>query len=176
MTRQLRHALWGTAAATGAPLGWLALRVLSGACADLRDELAAHALLYGYLLAGTAMAFALFGAVTGRLADDVARANRRLAELSLTDGLTGLKNRRAFDEQLRRELERARRSGAPFAVVLVDLDHFKALNDRYGHPAGDRALQAAASLLGRAVRSQDSVYRVGGEEFAILCPGAGGKA
>ena len=100
-------------------------------------------------------------------------ANRELGRLSQLDGLTGLANRRSFDEALEREWRRALRARDWVSLVLADLDHFKAINDRGGHLFGDDCLrQAAATLAGVARRSSDLVARFGGEEFAILLPGA----
>lgn len=84
------------------------------------------------------------------------------------DGLTGVFNRAYFDSQFPLELERARRSQGPLTLVLADLDHFKAVNDRYGHPAGDRVLRMMARRLQDALRRIDHVCRVGGEEFALI--------
>jgi diguanylate cyclase (GGDEF)-like protein len=95
---------------------------------------------------------------------------RRLAR---TDSLTGVPNRRAWDEELPRELARAARSGQPVCVALLDLDHFKRYNDRHGHQAGDRLLKEAAAAWQAAVRKTDLVARYGGEEFAILLPDCG---
>ena len=99
------------------------------------------------------------------------RQERRLHELTHTDPLTGIPNRRALDEQLVRELARSLRSREPLTVLLADLDGFKSLNDTSGHAAGDAALSAVASALVRVVREEDLVARYGGEEFAILLPG-----
>jgi len=101
-------------------------------------------------------------------------ANRRLL-LALrgqanTDGRTGLTNSRAFDEALERHLAN-RVEAEPVAVLMLDLDHFKDFNDRYGHPAGDEALQAFAHLLGSSIRENDVAARYGGEEFAVFLPG-----
>ncbi|MEK8049277.1 diguanylate cyclase [Ideonella sp. DXS22W] len=88
-----------------------------------------------------------------------------------TDGLTGLANRRRFDEVAPREWLRAQRSGAPLSLLLVDIDHFKAYNDHYGHPAGDRCLQAVAQAMRSVVhRPADLLARFGGEEFVLLLP------
>lgn len=91
-------------------------------------------------------------------------------EMALRDPLTGLYNRRAFEAFLQNEESGARRYGRTLTVMLLDLDHFKDLNDRFGHLAGDRALQGLASLLVKTVRRSDIVARVGGDEFAILLP------
>lgn len=99
------------------------------------------------------------------------RRQKEVAErLARTDPLTGLANRRAFDEAAAREVERARRHRTPLALVLADLDHFKSINDRYGHHQGDLALQHFARLVTGVVRQIDLVGRWGGEEFAILMP------
>lgn len=88
------------------------------------------------------------------------------------DALTGLMNRRSFDEALAREFAHAQRSGRPLAVALADLDHFKRLNDSYSHAAGDAALRVVADLIRASCRSMDVMARWGGEEFALLFPGA----
>ena len=94
----------------------------------------------------------------------------KLNELARTDVLTGLLNRRAFDERLADELDRARRTKEPFALVLGDIDHFKQINDRRGHAAGDEALARVAALLTEHSRTVDAVARIGGEEFALILP------
>jgi diguanylate cyclase (GGDEF)-like protein len=92
-----------------------------------------------------------------------------MAELAQNDALTGVKNRRVFDEQLERLWQRAVDEQRSIAILLLDVDHFKAYNDRYGHQAGDHALRHVAQVLQRIVtRSQDLVARYGGEEFAVL--------
>ena len=94
-----------------------------------------------------------------------------LAKLSLTDALTGLPNRRAFEEAFSRAMGGARRSGQPLSLLIVDADHFKRFNDRYGHQVGDEVLQALARCLSASVhRPHDLVCRMGGEEFALLLP------
>jgi len=100
----------------------------------------------------------------------------RLARLSMSDALTGLANRRAFDAALQAELARARRGGTPLALALLDVDHFKRFNDTHGHQAGDAALVAVAGALDGAARAEDHACRFGGEEFALLLPGAGRPA
>jgi len=98
-------------------------------------------------------------------------ANRELAKLSVTDPLTKVHNRRYFDETLAREIERSNRTGQALSLILVDIDHFKQFNDRYGHLVGDDCLRLVASVLGAVVsRSNDLVARYGGEEFAIVLP------
>ena len=100
------------------------------------------------------------------------QANTRLEALSLEDDLTGIANRRYFERSLNDEWNRARRREQPLALILLDLDHFKDLNDRRGHPAGDDCLRRVGAFLAEAVkRSGEVVARYGGEEFAILLPG-----
>ena len=93
----------------------------------------------------------------------------------VTDDLTGAFNRRYFDRRLADELRRARRLGARLSVLLFDLDHFKSINDRFGHPAGDRVLCAVADSISATVRDIDIVTRWGGEEFAVIAPGSDGE-
>lgn len=101
---------------------------------------------------------------------DLRHAMARLDELARTDPLTGLLNRRAMSKMLEAESKRVARHGRPFAVMVADLDDFKAINDEYGHPVGDHALRAIAQRLLGAVRAQDQVARWGGEEFLLLLP------
>jgi diguanylate cyclase (GGDEF)-like protein len=97
------------------------------------------------------------------------RFNRQLEQLSLTDGLTGVANRRHFDQALHAEWTRAARSGSSLALALIDIDHFKRYNDTYGHQEGDRCLQRVSAALERgAFRPGDLVARYGGEEFAVI--------
>jgi diguanylate cyclase (GGDEF)-like protein len=104
-------------------------------------------------------------------------ANTQLEALSLEDDLTGIANRRFFERALTDEWNRARRHEQPLALILLDLDHFKDLNDRRGHPAGDDCLRRVGGFLSEAVRrSGEVVARYGGEEFAILLPATDGDS
>jgi diguanylate cyclase (GGDEF)-like protein len=98
--------------------------------------------------------------------------NTGLAHLATVDALTGISNRRHFDERLAQEVQRARREQAGLALLMIDIDDFKILNDTRGHPAGDGVLREVADILRRSVRSFDVCARYGGEEFVILMPGA----
>jgi diguanylate cyclase (GGDEF)-like protein len=99
---------------------------------------------------------------------ELAEANTRLAQLAVTDGLTGLYNHRHFHERLALEVERSQRSGLPLSLLMLDVDHFKQFNDSYGHPAGDEVLRQLARVLGDTRRANDVVARYGGEEFAVI--------
>jgi two-component system chemotaxis family response regulator WspR len=100
------------------------------------------------------------------------RRNERLSTMTTTDPLTGVRNRRAFQEQLARAGRRCAAQGAPLSLMLIDIDHFKQYNDTLGHPAGDAALRRVASVLDDAALGQGSrAARYGGEEFAVLLPG-----
>jgi diguanylate cyclase (GGDEF)-like protein/PAS domain S-box-containing protein len=93
-----------------------------------------------------------------------------LTELALSDGMTGLFNRRAFDEALEREWKRTLREATPLSLLLVDIDHFKEFNDRYGHLAGDDCMRAVAAAVSGAVRATDITARYGGDEIAVVLP------
>ncbi len=105
-----------------------------------------------------------------RLVQKQAADIERIVRDSRTDALTGLWNRRALDEQVPLLLSASQRYGTPLSVVMVDIDHFKQLNDRYGHPVGDAALRHVSQLLQAGLRDADFIARYGGEEFVILLP------
>ncbi|HHH31336.1 MAG TPA: GGDEF domain-containing protein [Polyangiaceae bacterium] len=105
-----------------------------------------------------------------RLAADLATANEELQRLATQDPLTGLSNRRAFQLAMGRDLARASRSRKPISVVIMDIDHFKRVNDTYGHGGGDAVLKAVSAVLSASVRQGDVVARWGGEEFALILP------
>lgn len=104
------------------------------------------------------------------LQDNLKESNQRLLQLSLTDPLTELNNRRHLMELLGNEFERTRRTNDPCAFVMIDLDHFKRVNDTYGHQQGDVVLRATAREIKRQLRQYDSAARFGGEEFALILP------
>lgn len=128
---------------------------------DNDGEIATHALVYSTIM--TALVFASFGGGAGWLMD-------RLRSAALHDGLTGLFNRRFLRESLPQLQASAARRESPLCVIMVDLDHFKQVNDNYGHIVGDQTLRAVAEALRAHSRRSDIVARYGGEEFAILCP------
>lgn len=132
-----------------------------GGAADTRHQLEA----FEPVLSAACGPIALAVAHLGHVEETRRQATR--------DGLTGLANHAHFQLQLRAEHDRASRYGQGFALVMLDLDHFKAINDTYGHQTGDRALKAVAELLRRSLRQSDLAARYGGEEFVALLPGTG---
>jgi diguanylate cyclase (GGDEF)-like protein len=105
-----------------------------------------------------------------RLAEELKNANEQLSQMAMTDALTGMPNRRAFEEALSRDLARAERHGGAVTLILVDADHFKKVNDTFGHQGGDSVLKALADVLKESTRTSDIAARVGGEEFALILP------
>ncbi|MFF7710423.1 diguanylate cyclase [Pseudomonas sp. NPDC007930] len=110
----------------------------------------------------------------GYLSDitDMKRVEEELRALSITDALTGIYNRRYFQERLKSELDRAARDGLALAVIMLDIDHFKRINDQLGHAMGDKVLQVLCRRIGQRLRRTDVFCRLGGEEFMVLCPGS----
>ncbi len=148
----------GATLAQGAPLGlWLWLSLVKP------EHEHAAAVIYGYLAISTTVVFTIFGFVTGRIRD-------HLRAQSIRDPLTGLYNRRYLDEITPWLWANSKRRSEPMCVLLADLDRFKNVNDTYGHDTGDHTLCAVAEVLTAQARQTDIVFRVGGEEFMLVCP------
>ena len=165
--RRRIYPLTGMALALLTVAGMLALRALSERARPtlgwLRAEVAVNREVYGYLLCSTALLAASLGRWLGRRED-------RLVATALTDAGTRLSNRHRFDQRLATELRCARRCGRPIALMLLDVDRLKRLNDRAGHAAGDRALGRVADALRTSCRGADLAARWGGDEFVLLMP------
>jgi len=161
MKRPVRRMLQGAHLAFLVPAGWaLALQLLGfWALANPRYQF----WLFSYLLVGSVLVFGAFGYLIGR-------NEERFSSLSLNDYLTRLYNVRYYHERLLKEFANAQRYATPLTLVILDLDHFKQVNDTYGHQAGDRVLQAVAQTLAANVREGDTVARIGGEEFGVIMP------
>jgi diguanylate cyclase (GGDEF)-like protein len=127
------------------------------------DQIDADAATYAYLTLSTSVVFAVLGVILGRLVD-------RLEEWSLHDELTGLGNRRLFDQRIREEMNRSIRYETALSLLMIDLDGLKEINDRKGHAAGDEALVHVADALLRSCRATDIPARSGGDEFAVIAP------
>lgn len=169
-SRAVSYACAGGLLAAGAPIGLLALRRFQQR--DLPDSSMRRSILrelstdpagYLYVAGSTTVVFMLFGHMLGRQVD-------RLARLSETDPLTGLHNGRGLRSHVDAELARCRRYRHPMALLLVDLDGLKQINDRYGHHAGDAALVWLADVIHSQLRETDLAARCGGDEFAIVAP------
>ncbi|MCF5806304.1 MULTISPECIES: diguanylate cyclase [Pseudomonas syringae group] len=105
---------------------------------------------------------------------DLKRVEQELRELSVTDVLTGAYNRRYFQDRMQAELKRVDRHGGHLSIIMLDIDHFKRINDRFGHAAGDQVLKAISEKISHRLRSDDVFCRLGGEEFMVVCPGTRG--
>jgi diguanylate cyclase (GGDEF)-like protein len=172
----VRFAVVGAMAGVAAPLGLLVYGLFFGRAVDPLQ-------LGPVLLAGAVVGLATAGWWLGRKQDVLVRRNRGLEELvtqlralSTTDPLTGIANRRALDDRLVAELARASRYATPLALVMIDLDLFKDLNDRFGHQVGDAMLKEVGGILASERRLGDFVARYGGEEFVAVLPHADGVA
>lgn len=173
----------------GQAIAYTAIALLGGDALVAVDMLIRHAPLdhpdlplFSHMLAGLSLlgriraearsrkSF-LHGLMLRRKTDELARANERLLEISTTDPLTGVANRRSYEKELDESWEAAAASDAALAVLMIDVDHFKPYNDRLGHLQGDECLRAVArAIVGQSRRGQDLVGRFGGEEFVMLLP------
>lgn len=160
-TSPLTRAFEGLIFSFASPLGWALIQLATGV--NLIDDLQNNPGVYIYMAAGTALVFSGFGYYVGI-------REKQLATLALIDPLTGLHNGRYFQERLHEAYAMSRRLGDPLSLILIDLDHFKKINDTHGHLAGDEILQAVSETLKNACRGGETVARVGGEEMVVLLP------
>lgn len=175
---QLTYPVIGALLGAGAPIGSFLLRFLTFASVRQQplDDLRTNVFFYLYDLLGTSLVFATVGFIAGRHADRLRRGEAFYHDLSEHDALTGLHNDRAFMDRYRRALERAVSTQQPLAILLLDVDQLKAINDAFGHPTGNQALIHVADALRRSKRAADIAARWGGDEFAILLEGADAAA
>ena len=173
MRKSYFFALLGFALALGAPLGILALRLLTSPLpfpGFAQEEWTNHHFFYLYMLVSTPLAFSLFGFLLGRKTDLLLSENLELTDEVLTDPLTGLGNHRFLHDTFKIEFRRHKESRLPISCLMLDLDHFKHINDTYGHPFGDYVLKHFSMILKRNIRSGDTAARYGGEEFLCILP------
>ena len=174
LTRERTYALLGAVLAIAAPLGLLILKAaVLGEWPSVEfvvHQIREQTLVYAYITVVPLMLFLILGWLVGT-------QEMRLRRRSNTDALTGLSNRRYFDERLQSELARCARYNTPLSLLIIDLDHLKQINDERGHVAGDAALIAVAEALRQSSRATDVNARYGGDEFAILAVNTrGGEA
>jgi two-component system cell cycle response regulator len=150
-------------AAVAAVSGLFILRAVFAPGESLRADFLSNRYTYAYIFAATAATFLVLGYVLGRQAD-------RLRHASTTDPLTGLPNRRAMNDRLRSEWQRAARYDSPLALLLIDIDGLKRINDEHGHNEGDRLLRSTATAIRQTLRATDFGARWGGDEFSIIAP------
>ena len=176
--QQLTYPVIGALLGTGAPLGSFLLRLLAFRSVRERpvDDLRANAFFYLYELLATSLVFSIAGFVAGRHADHLRRRKAFYHELAEHDPLTGLHNLGAFTDRYRRALERTVAAREPIAIILIDVDQLKVINDAFGHSAGSEALVHVANALRQSKRAADVAARWGGDEFAILLEGADAAA
>jgi len=158
-----RELYFGVATSAAIVFGLLLLRTAFASGYSIAAEFVENRLTYIYVFAATAIVFSVLGYVLGRQADELRR-------LSMTDGLTGLANRHAFHLRLRDEWRRSRRYRTPLALLFIDVDGLKQVNDGQGHEAGDRVLRDVAGAIRHTLRGTDIGARWGGDEFAIVAP------
>lgn len=130
-------------------------------------------IIFGLIILSAVMVISIFLIFTIRLMRQLHTAQKAIENLAITDDLTGLANRRYFFERFDQEIDRATRYKVNLSLIMLDIDHFKDVNDTYGHPAGDVVLKEVARLLSANIRTSDIIGRYGGEEFAILIPSLG---
>ena len=167
MSRSRAYPVLGVILALAAPIGLVFARAVAAeqvpTLAWVLADVGHLPVTYAYVTLSTVAVFAVLGFVLGGWFD-------RVRLLSITDPLTGLFNRRHFGQRLAEETRRAHRHGHPTCILCVDIDRLKAINDGFGHQAGDHALVTVSRTLLKTARAIDAVARVGGDEFAVLLP------
>jgi len=175
MRKSYLYALFGFLFGLSGPLGalfllWLSphptLRIPDFVVTEWRNNL----FFFTYMLVGSSVVFACFGFVLGRRADDLVQKNILLSDEVLTDSLTGLGNHRFLHEVFQIEFRKHVATRQPLSCLMMDLDRFKKVNDRYGHPFGDYVLRHFAGLVKKSIREGDTATRYGGEEFLCILP------
>lgn len=176
--RRGRYAAVGVLLGFGAPAGALLLRLLfmPAVRTDVLNDMQQNAFFYAYSLLATCIVFGLAGYVAGTQADRLRRAEAFYHQLADHDPLTGLFNSRAFRDRYRRAIERATRLGETTALLVIDVDHLKQINDSQGHARGSAALIRVADAIRAGKRDSDAAARWGGDEFAVLLEGADAAA
>jgi diguanylate cyclase (GGDEF)-like protein len=173
-SHHLAYASAGALLGLGAPAGSLALRLLSASHGNLihrlLDEWHAASYFYIYMTISTTLAFTIFGYYLGHKTDRLEVEKKRVDQLAVKDGLTHLYNHRYLLSHMAAEVERSKRYGSAFACLMLDIDDFKAVNDRYGHLVGDHVLRVIGHIVREQVRRVDTPGRYGGEEFAVIMP------
>tara|TARA_R110002072_G_scaffold140765_1_gene285161 strand:+ start:32806 stop:33585 length:780 start_codon:yes stop_codon:yes gene_type:complete len=151
--------LFGLILSAGSPLGWIIIQFLAGRDPFLAKNI--DVLLYCYMSIASAIVFSALGFAIGK-------RELMITDLALTDGLTSLYNKRYFTNRLDQEYERHVRNGSGMAIIQIDIDFFKNINDSYGHQVGDEVLKSIASLVKDNCRKNEIAARVGGEELSII--------
>jgi len=159
LNRSTVRAIQGVVVSIGAPSVWLVIRLLSGY--SLKAEMSSNIAVYLYMLFGACFVFAIFGWHVGS-------QEELLKSQASHDDLTGLYNSRHFSERLSEEIVAIKRHDSIIALVLLDLDHFKRINDEYGHIYGNKVLRTLGLALKAITRANETVYRIGGDEFCII--------
>ncbi len=173
MKKSYFFALVGLALGAGAPVGAFLLRCVTPTfpfSLFYRQEMVEHGFFYIYMLVGTCLVFSIFGFFIGRSEDLLIHKDVILSKEVLTDPLTGLGNHRFLHDTFKVEFRRHVTSRQPISCLMLDLDHFKVINDTYGHPFGDYVLKQFAGLVKRSIRVDDVAARYGGEEFLCILP------
>jgi diguanylate cyclase (GGDEF)-like protein len=174
MTRyRFVYALVGTVLGIAGPLGAFFLRLIlfyDGDLYALKTDYDTFAFFYDYMAVGATLSFTIFGYLLGTKIDYTLSQEKKFYELSIRDPLTGIYNRRHVEKCLEAEFKRANRFHYHLSCLLFDIDHFKGINDTYGHHFGDKVLKTLASTVESRIREYDIFGRYGGEEFILILP------